>query len=147
MINASTITKQLVEWFESDVNLANFIITRSEFVNENPSVAATGWMGIYRRSIEYEPRNLGTAPNNYEADFIFDIVVQKTSMKSGADAEDSLEEATKNVIERVLLMERTHIQHFSEIFVEYTYIETDRKTMYFQGALITFTAEISFEVK
>ncbi len=147
MINVSTIMKQVQEWLQDDINLDGFVVERSEFVNEDPGRAVNGWIGVYRRSVDYDPRNLGIPPNNYHGTLDFMIVVQKTSMKSGADAEDELEGSVKNVLDRVVQIPRDHIDHFSDITIDYTYLETDRKTMYHQGALITFTAEVSFEVK
>jgi hypothetical protein len=147
MINFSTITKQIQDWLISDENLDGFTVERSEIVNEDANRAVNGWIGIYRRRASYDPRNLGTAPNNYESDIEFIVIVQGTSMKSGADAEDCLEKAVKNVLDRVVQLPKTHIDHFSDIEVEYTYIDTDRKSMHFQGALITFTAEVDGEVK
>ena len=147
MINMSTITKQVKSWLESDSYFSDFTIERSEFLNEDAGRAVNGWIGIYRRAVDYEPRNLGVPPNNYEGDVDFLVVVQRTSLLSGADAEDILEESTKKTLERIVQIPRTHIDHFSGISIDYTYLETDRKSMYFQGALITFTAEVSFEVK
>ncbi len=147
MINVSTITDQILNWLVDDENLTGFKIERSEFLNEDPGKAATGWIGIYRRSVDYDPRNLGTAPNNYEGTLDFMVIVQRTSMLSGADCEDKLEESIKYVLDRMVQIPKTYIDHFSDIAIEYTYLETDRATMYFQGALINFTAEVSFEVK
>jgi len=147
MINVSTIMIQIQDWLRDDVNLHDFVIERSEFVNEDPGQAANGWIGIYRRSVDYDPRNLGIVPNNYEADLTFMIIVQRTSVDSGADAEDQLEGSVKAVLDRVVQLPKDFIEHFSDIIVDYTYLESDRKTMYFQGALITFTAEVSNEVK
>jgi hypothetical protein len=147
MINVATIMAQLQEWLEDDINLDGYIVERSEFVNEDPGRAANGWIGLYRRSVDYDPRNLGVPPNNYQGTLDFMVIVQRTSMKSGAATEDILEESVKNVLDRVVQVPRDHIDHFSDISIDYTYLETDRKTMYFQGALITFTAEVSFEVK
>lgn len=147
MINVSTITKQIVEWLEDGSDFDGYTVTRSEFVNEDAGQATKGWIGVYRRSVNYDPRNLGTVPNNYEGTLIFDIVVQRTHMVSGCEAEDALEVSVKNVLDRVVQIPRTYIDHFSDIFVEYTYLESERTTLYFQGALITFTAEISSEIK
>ena len=147
MINVATIMEQIRQWLEDDVNLATFTVTRSDFANEDPGAAVNGWIGVYRRSVDYDPRNLGQPPNNYEGSLIFDVLVQKTSMESGASAEDSLEEAVKDVLDRLVQIPKTYLDHFSDILVEYAYIETDRTTLYFQGALITVTAEFSIEVK
>lgn len=75
------------------------------------------------------------------------VIVQRTSMHSGSDAEDALEDSVLKVLERVVQVPRDYVDHFSDILVDYTCLETDRKTMYFQGALITFTAEVSFRVE
>lgn len=147
MINASTIMEQLREWFADDIALDGFIFSRGEFINEDAGQAVNGWLGLYRRSVDYDPRNLGVPPNNYHGELVFDIVVQRTSLKSGEDCEDELEENVKAVLDRLVQVPRTYIDHFSDLTVEYTYLETDRKTMYFQGALIEATAQVSFEVK
>lgn len=147
MINVSTITKQIKEWFEEGADLAGVTVVRSEFVNEDPGAASDGWVGIYRRSVDYDPRNLGTAPDNYEGDVIIDIVVQQTHMGNGEQAEDALEELIKDVLDRLVQIPKIHIDHFLDLLIEYTYLETDRATLYFQGAIITVTAEVSFEVK
>jgi len=147
MINVSTIMIQLQEWLEDDIELDGALVERGEFVNEDSGRALNGWIGIYRRGVDYDPRNLGVSPNNYKADLSFTLVAQRTSLKSGADCEDQLEDFVKKILDRVVQMPRTHIDHFSAIDIEYTYLEAERKTMYHQGALITFDAEISFEVK
>jgi hypothetical protein len=147
MINVSTVMDQVLEWLDDGQDLAGFRISRGEFINEDAGQAVNGWLGIYRRSVNYDPRNLGISPNNYHGELVFDIILQRTSLSSGQDCEDILEESVKSVLDRLVQIPRTHIDHFSDITVEYTYLETDRKTMYFQGALIEVTAEISFEVK
>ncbi len=147
MINVATIMAQLQEWLEDDAELDGFTIERSEMVNEDPGRATTGWIGIYRRSVDYDPRNLGAPPNNYHGTLDFMVIVQRTDLKSGQDAEDALEDSVKKVLERVVQMPRDYVEHFSDISIDYTYLETERDTMYFQGALITFTAEVSFEVQ
>jgi len=147
MINVATIMLQVQEWLEDDINLDGFTIERSEFINEDPGRAVNGWIGIYRRSVDYDPRNLGVPPNNYHGTLDFLLAVQRTHMRSGAQAEDALEESVKFVLDRVVTIPRTYIDHFSDIAIDYTYLETERQTMYHQGALITFTAEVSFEVE
>jgi len=147
MINVSTIMIQLQEWLEDDLELAGALVERGEFVNEDAGRAVNGWIGIYRRGVDYDPRNLGVPPNNYEADLSFTVIAQRASLKSGADCEDQLENFVKKILDRVVQIPRTYIEHFAGIDIEYTYLEADRKTMYFQGALITFDARVSVEVK
>lgn len=147
MINVATIMIQVQEWLADDFELDGALIERSEFVNEDAGRARNGWIGIYRRGVDYDPRNLGFPPNNFEADLTFAIIAQMARLSSGAECEDALEEFTKRILDRVVQIPRTYLDHFLNISTEYTYLEDDRKTMYFQGALITFEAEVSFEVK
>jgi hypothetical protein len=147
MINVSTIMQQVLEWLQDDPNLQGFKISRSEVVNEDAGIARTGWIGLYRQSVDYDPRNLGLPPNNYEGSLDFIIYVQKAELASGSDAEDSLEECVKNVLDRIVQIPRKYIDTFTDILVDYTYENVDRSTMHFQGALITMTAHVSFEVK
>jgi len=137
---------EYVSWLESDSSLDGFTIERGERINEDPSAAVNGWLCLYRRSVIYDPGQLGVGPNNYDAQFTFQAIVQRTSLKSGADCEDALEQSIKAVIDRIVTGPRTYVDHYSQVTVDYTYIESDRTTMYFQGALLTFTAEISDEV-
>lgn len=147
MINASAITAHVLSWLQQDANLSGFAFTRGEFVNEDPGAAVNGWIGIYRRSVMYDPRNLGVPSNNFAATLIFDVVVQRTNLKSGADAEDALEASTKHVLDRLVSIPKDYIYFYKDLRVDYAYIETDRRTMYFQGALITATAELLVEVE
>lgn len=146
MINVSTITEHLLQWLKDDTDMQGVLFSRSEIVNEDPGKATNGWVGIYRQDVDYDPRNLGIPPNNYEGELTLNIVVQQTHLGSGAEAEDALEELVKKVLDRLVQVPKTYIDHFPDLTVQYTYLETDRKTMYFQGALITVSAEFSIEV-
>lgn len=148
MINVATIMKQVQNWIQTSQDFQNWSVERSEFVNEDPGRAMNpGWMCVYRRNVDYDPQNLGKATGNYEATVDFTIVIQQANMTSGEKCEDNLESAVKKLLDRVTQIPKTYIDHFSDIVIDYTYLETDRKTMYFQGALITFTAEVSIEVE
>lgn len=147
MINASTIMQQFVEWLQDDPELQDYKVSRGEPINEDASLARIGWIGLYRRSFDYDPRNLGAPPNNYEGTLSFTIVVQRANLKSGADAEDALEESLKIVLDRIVQVPRTYVDTFTDIVIDYTYIESDRTSMYFQAALITMDARVSIEVK
>lgn len=147
MINAATILQQLVEWLATDPELEGCTISRGEPVNDDPSLAANGWVGLYRRTVDYDPRNLGVPPNNYRGAFRFTAVVQRTNLRSGADAEDDLEETVRAVIRRVVTVPRTFVDTFTDMLVEYQYVEAETRTMYFQAALVTFEARVSEDVE
>jgi hypothetical protein len=147
MINVSTIMEQILQWLKDDANLQGFRIERSEFVNEDAGLARNGWIGLYRQSVDYDPRNLGVSPNNYHGELTFLIFVQRSILSSGAECEDALEQDVKTILDRIVQLPRTYVDTFTDLVVEYTYQNTDRTTMYFQGALISVTAQVSFEVK
>lgn len=147
MINVATIMEQMLQWLRSDPELRGYVVSRSEPVNEDAKVAVNGWVGLYRRTVDYDPRNLGTPPNNYEADLMFVALVQRAHLRSGKDCEDALEESVRKVLRRMVQVPRTHIDTFTDLSVDYTYIESDRTTMFFQGALLTLTARVSEDVQ
>lgn len=147
MINVSTIMQQFLEWLEDDPNLEGYRISRGEPVNEDAGLARTGWIGLYRRSVDYDPRNLGVPPNNYEGTLIFSIIIQRAHLGSGSESEDALEEAVKHTLDRIVQVPRTYVDTFTDITVDYTYIESDSTTMFFQSALVTLEAQISIEVE
>lgn len=141
MIDVSLITKQIQQWLRDDEDLDGYTVERSEPLNEDPGLAANGWICIYRREAEYEPKNLGHPTDNYAGELDFDVVVQKISLQSGSDAEDALEEAVLAVFERMISIPKTYIDQITGLTVVYGYVESDRTTMYFQTAVMTFTAE------
>ena len=144
MINIATVMKQVQDWIKASQDFQGWTVERSEFINEDPGRAAkSGWIGIYRRSVDYDPANLAKNTSNYDGTMDFTVVVQKSNAYSGEKCEDELEDAVNKLLDRMIQIPKTYIYHFSGVSVDYTYLETERKTMYFQGALITFTAEVS----
>ena len=146
MINVATIMEQFRTWLAEDPALDGFTVSRADVVNQDAGLATKGWIGLYRRNVNYDPRNLGVPPNNYRGSLTFSMIIQKSNLKSGSDAEDDLEVATKAVIDRLVQVPRTYVDHFSDIVVDYTYIESQRTTMYFLAALVTMTAQFNIEV-
>ena len=130
-----------------DTELKDSSMSRGEFVNEDAGIALNGWLGVYRSSVDYDPRNLGLAPNNYEAEGDMLIIVQRSALKSGQECEDALEDSTKKVLDRLVQLPKIFIDHISDIVVEYTFIAEERTTLYFQGALIEFVAHVDIEVE
>ena len=143
MMNLSLLTKQVKDWLKADSNFDGFYIDRSVVVNEDAGRAVNGWIGIYRKGADYAPGQLGVGPDNYDAEIELMILVQRSAMESGAACEDLLEADVQNLLSRMVLLPKTYVDHFSGILVDYTYNESDSKTLFFQGALITFSAEAS----
>lgn len=137
-INMSTIAQQIERVLTDDRRTASSTITRSETVNNDPNQATKGWVGIYRSGIKYDPRSLGRGGHNYRGELTIFLVCQKTSIDSGADAEEELEELIVNVLSVILDNPeiRGSIGMLNAFEVVYSYNRTKEKTAYFQEAVI-----------
>lgn len=137
-INMSRIAQLLEQVLVDDTRTASAEISRSETVNNDPQRASKGWIGIYRSNIKYDPRTLGRGGSNYKGELTIFIVCQKTSMDSGADAEEELEELIGNVLS--VILDNTEIRGsigmLNAFEVVYSYNRTKEKTAYFQEAVI-----------
>lgn len=146
MINFNEITNAIKSILEGNLAVREFTngrnIVQGEVINYDPN--QTPWIGIYRGSVNYEPRTLGS-DNNWEGFPSVKIIVQATDIKSASRCEAALEGYVKIVIDAML--EDTTLKGTVDIItsfdVEQGYIETDRNTTYFQGASITFNMEVA----
>ena len=98
MINMKDITGAVKSILEQ--NLQGYTIVRNAQRNMDPNIAAknNGWIGVYRGSLDYSPHTCG-GNNPYMAEIEVVIEVQAASMKSGADAEDRLQDAEEAVMD------------------------------------------------
>lgn len=144
MINLSDITRALLIQFQNDVDLQDFIISRSEVVNENPGLAINGWLGIYRSSIVYDPFTIGISARTWLATLNIKLIIQAASNLTGADCEDQLEDYVKRVLDAVMndTTINNQVDKVNGVSLLYTYLETDRASLHFHGALIELTAEV-----
>ena len=97
MLNMKDITTAAKDLLEQ--NLQGYTIVRNEQRNMDPNIAASGngWIGVYRGSIDYNPKTCGgVSPYLAEVEIIIEI--QAASMQSGSDAEDRLQDAEQAVI-------------------------------------------------
>ncbi len=139
MINFKDIT-QGVEKLLKD-NLNGYAIVRNEERNVDPSVATQGkgWIGIYRGSLDYETATIGNIPWLVAIEII--VEVQAADMKSGAKAEDKLQDAEKEVLD-VLVSDKklnSTVEMTNGYSIEYEY--NADKNIYHHSALITIHAE------
>ncbi len=139
MINFKDIT-QGVEKLLKD-NLNGYAIVRNEERNIDPSVATQGkgWIGIYRGSLDYETATIGNIPWLVAIEII--VEVQAADMKSGAKAEDKLQDAEKEVLD-VLVSDKklnSTVEMTNGYSIEYEYNKDEQ--IYHHSALITIHAE------
>lgn len=140
-INMSSLSRVLEYEMSKDARFSKCMVSRSASVNADPSFAVEGWIGVYRSSLRYDPRTLGRGGRNYTGTSRLYIVVQSTSLDSGEDAEESLEEHVMNVIDVLLNNEelRKKMDLIQDIRIAYSYNRTKETTIYFQEAVIEVT--------
>ena len=143
MLLASDITKAIVDAFKSDSEFNGVEIERGDFVNEN--VQRCPWIGVYRRSIDYDPETLGDGPDYWTATMTVQIVAQVTNFKGGDAAEDDLETLVKQIIDKIVedTTLSSNIDMVNNIGVTYSYIAEEEDTIFFQAAIIEMTLEVS----
>ncbi len=144
MINFSEITRALVtqlENYEDVINLSP-VIERGEYVNVDPD--RTLWIGVYRSKANYTPRTLGRSISSFQNVSSIEILVQESSMLSGADCEDRLEDAVRRVLDGVLsdMTIGGTVDMVNDFEIEYLYNETVIESVYFQAAVITVSVEV-----
>ncbi len=146
MINYSTITTALAAQLKADASISETIkekyIERGGTINEKPDRAP--WIGIYRSKLNHDPRTLGSM-NNWESTGQIRIAVQQVDMKSGMDCEDRLEALVQDVLNAIIADTTIGgtVDMVNKFAIDYRYLESDRKTLYFQMAIITMDFEVA----
>ena len=129
--------------FNESAEFSGVTIERCIELNQNRNV--TPWIGVYQGKVDYDPRTLGKNGKSFTATLEPIIVVQISSLLSGADCADLLEDYVKKVLETVwenYTMNGT-VDMLNSIAVKYTYIRTDIESMYYQEAEIVLNLEVA----
>jgi len=146
MINFNDITKAIEEILNSDPEINNFMnrkdVVVGEIINYDPN--QTPWIGVYRGTVKYEPRTLGSM-GNWEGSPSVKIIVQATDIRSASQCEESLEQYVQHIINAMLADTTLNgtVDIITSFDVEQGYIETERASIHFQGASITFNMEVA----
>lgn len=141
MINVSDITKAVKKMLEQAPSLNDIkSVERGEYVNMDPS--RTPWVGVFRTQIDYSPKALGMHARSWKANIIIKLVVQ-ASEGTGEATEDSLEDLVQRIMSVILtdLTLRDYVEMLNSLKIEYSYDETDSKTMDYQWAFVTLNYE------
>lgn len=144
-VNLSNISAALAAALAADSNTKDCIIVRSEVVNNDPAQAVSGWIGLYRNQVKYDPHTLGRNSHNYRGSVVINIVVQKTSYESGQDAEEELEDMVVKVADVLLHSDtaRGAIEMIEGLTVLYSYNRTKEKSLYFQEAVLELRGTVN----
>lgn len=127
------------------------VIERDEFVNDDPDQARVAWLGIYRRSVRYEPLTLASGyAGRYDASPIkLFVVLQVTDYDSGAACADRMETHIRNLITLLLGNDSLSgtIERIMSVEIEYAYDPKSDKDrgVYMQSAYITLELEVANE--
>ncbi len=143
MIKANDVTKAFIAAFEADPEFEGFNIERSEYINTNPS--ACPWLGVYRGNMDYSPETLGEGSDHWTGLITVNVIVQATSLNSGADSEDLLEGYIESVISKIFADTTigTVVDMVNSVRVTYSYVAEDEESMHFQSAIVEFIMEVS----
>jgi len=139
----SAITKALKDLLNNDQDFEHVMVSRAEPINDDP--ANCPWVGIYRRDLEFNPRTLGmtSGHRDYRGNIV--LIVQASSLASGASCEDELDAMVKNIVDSVLTDPtiRSSIEMLHEVVVSYSYdsASDDDYEAYHQSAFIQLTVE------
>jgi hypothetical protein len=143
MINYSDITKAIESILKAGTD--GYVISRNALRNADPSIAAKGkgWIGIYRGPVEIQPNALGGRIWIYTVKP--QIEIQVASMKSGAEAEDRLQAAEKEILNVLNLNDITRRLNGTvgmSMGYSITYEYNSESQVWFHSAIITITAEV-----
>lgn len=140
MINYKDITRAIESILRED--LTGYDIQRNPQRNTDPNIAARGkgWIGIYRGPLSYAAHTTGGSP--WLVDIRPRVEVQAASMQSGADAEDRLEDAVKDVMDVLTANKKLAGTVAMTNGYEITYEYNTAEQVWHHAALITILAEV-----
>lgn len=155
IINGTDVTTIIETILKEDVNIVDEVtIVVGDFVNDYPSYAHPGWIGIYKDTVDYIPNTLGGADsdgNNPQWRFngAFLVLVQFSSLDSGEHCTLELEALVQTVIQAIFnsVDLRSEIDQITGVKVSYSAVpqfndEEPADDVHFQQALITFDVEV-----
>lgn len=147
-MNITTITKALQEQLQYNQDVAGFLsgqsVGRDEPINEDPN--RVPWVCVYKGGIKYDPRTLGY--NSFEADIELRVLVQATSLKSGEDCSELIDDYVQKIV-AAIRADKTiggTVDIVTNLSVDFSYTETDRSTLFFQMAEITINATLDDQI-
>ena len=142
MINMKDITKGVKKVL--DDNLSDYIIERNPKRNDDPNIATQGkgWIGIYRGSLDYDAHTTGSSP--WLAHPSVMVEIQAASFLSGADAEDRLQDAEKEIMDVLTANKNLNgtVSMTMGYEVKYEYNEDEEAQIYFHAAIIMIKTEV-----
>lgn len=120
-----------------------YMVTHAEYLNNDPDKCP--WIGIYRGDSDYEPRSISShsSGKKWRAQPSIDIKIQASSGRSGADAEEKLEEYIAEVMDIILSNPKLSgtVSTITGFNIVYSFNEEASESVYFNMATITVNVE------
>lgn len=145
MVDSYTIAQALRDRLQNNATLAAELAIASKAIEinqyANTQAENAPWVGVYLRSATTAPH---TTARGYLSKIHLAIVTQASSLVSPDDCTKVLCRINK-LVEDVLTTDQTlkaTVDMISDIKTDYTYVEGDRESLYFQMAVIDITAEV-----
>lgn len=141
MFNFHEIMNAFTAQLNASIDVSNITEAVSgEYVNEDVNEAP--WLGVYRGKVSYEPRTLGY--KSFEATLVIKVIAQASSIDNAPDCEQALEDLVQKTINAITSDTSIAgtVDMLNSFEVDYGFIETERDSMYFQSAIISFELEV-----
>lgn len=141
MINTHTVVKAIRDQIRDYAGVKELKpnILLGEFINTDPS--RTPYIGVYRNEVEHEPWTVGHT--QWRSRLENKIILQEATTESGEACQEKLDLLLQRVSSAILndITFGGAVLHTDLATVQFTYIETDRETLHYQGAIITINSE------
>ena len=119
------------------------VIERCEYVNQDEN--RVPWIGIYRTRVKYAPKTLGRHTETWQGQIHLTLLLQQSSMDSGAEAESRLEQLIYDTL-TVLWADPTFGGNVEmTVDMDVSYVEenvSNEDSLYFQTAMLQLICEV-----
>ncbi len=146
MINIKNYTKAVKQILEGAIN--DTPIKRNVARNDNPELANKGWIGIYKKSLDFEVGRIG--PEAHNVLVAIDVEVQYSSIdqevlenKLGTLEDLVLTTLMSAANKKLPLNGVFQVGQLKDIDVNYQlFTDEETEAVHFQSSIITFTYEV-----
>ena len=141
------VARELKNMLQRDKDLAAILNHRSkeilinEFANEEPNLAP--WCGVYCNSANINPNTL---PRGWKAQPLrVTVLLQASNMKSSEACFETLQQMVSAALDVITARNTLNgkVAMLTSIDLSYTYIQSERESLYFQAAIIELEYELT----
>jgi hypothetical protein len=136
------------EYLRESVSTQEYQIEIGEWVNESPTLASKGWVGIYHQDMSYSPRTLGQHDQSWQGELHIAVIVQNADYKSGKECTLELQRRVKKVVSTFAdgVKASNLVDVVRSLSISFSYVSDESETVYFQNATLDFVLAFSGEM-